>query len=228
MLILAGMVFGLVGWVPYSALDILVSTVFLVAVSLITNAIFAKIFGAAPASDSVYVTALILALIITPTDPFSQLPFLAWAAFLANASKYLLAWRRRHIFNPAALAVVITSLFLGQSASWWVGCVPMLPLVLLGGVLVIRQIRRFDLVWAFFMADSGHTAGFRHLRRDRPDAGRQAGGAVLADVLLRLRHAHRAADRAAHPRRCRCGTERWWACCSSRWSTSGASTVHRR
>jgi ferredoxin-NADP reductase/Na+-translocating ferredoxin:NAD+ oxidoreductase RnfD subunit len=151
-LVAAGMVYGLVGWVPYSALDILVSTVFLVAVSLITNAAFAKLFGASPATDSVYVTALILALLITPTDPLSKLPLLAWVAFLANASKYLLAWRRRHIFNPAALAVVITSLFLGESASWWVGCVPMLPLVLLGGVLVVRQIRRFDLVWSFFMA----------------------------------------------------------------------------
>jgi ferredoxin-NADP reductase/Na+-translocating ferredoxin:NAD+ oxidoreductase RnfD subunit len=159
-LLAAGMVYGLVGWVPYSALDILISTVFLVAVSLITNMIFAKVFHAAPASDSVYVTALILALIITPTNPLSQLPFLAWAAFLANASKYLLAWRRRHIFNPAALAVVITSLFLGQSASWWVGSVPMLPLVLLGGVLVVRQIRRFDLIWSFFMAVMVTLLGF--------------------------------------------------------------------
>jgi ferredoxin-NADP reductase len=28
----------------------------------------------------------------------------------------------------------------------------MLPLVILGGVLVVRQIRRFDLIWSFFMA----------------------------------------------------------------------------
>jgi ferredoxin-NADP reductase/Na+-translocating ferredoxin:NAD+ oxidoreductase RnfD subunit len=156
----AGMVFGLAGWMPYGPLDILISTMFLVAVSLVSNTIFAKIFRAAPATDSVYVTALILALIITPTAPFSQLPFLAWAAFLATASKYLLAWRRRHIFNPAALAVVITSLFLGQSASWWVGSVPMLPLVILGGLLVVRQIRRFDLMWSFFMAVMVTLLGF--------------------------------------------------------------------
>ena len=151
-LVVAAMVFGLTGLLPYSAFDLLVSTVFLLAVSLLTNTLFAKLFEAAPGTDSVYMTALILALIITPTDPFSQLPFLAWAAFLATASKYLLAWRRRHIFNPAALAVVITSLFLGESASWWVGNVPMLPLVILGGMLIVRQIRRFDLLWSFFMA----------------------------------------------------------------------------
>lgn len=145
-----GMVFCLVGWLNYSALDLLVSTVFLLAVSLVSNKIFARIFKAADGTDSVYITALILALIITPTNPFSHLGFLAWAAVLATASKYVLAWRRRHIFNPAAIAVVITSLFLGESASWWVGNVYMLPVVIIGGFLIIRQIRRFDLIWAFF------------------------------------------------------------------------------
>jgi ferredoxin-NADP reductase/Na+-translocating ferredoxin:NAD+ oxidoreductase RnfD subunit len=159
-LLVAGMVFAVAGLLPYSALDLLCSTVFLVAVSLISNTIFAKIFKASTGTDSVYITALILALIITPTAPFANLPFLAWAAFLATASKYLLAWRRRHLFNPAALAVVITSLFLGESASWWVGNVPMLPLVLLGGLLIVRQMRRLDLVWAFVMAVMVTLLGF--------------------------------------------------------------------
>ena len=159
-LVVAGMVFGLTGLLPYSAVDILASTVFLLAVSVISNAVFAKIFGAAAGTESVYITALILALIITPTDPFANLPFLAWAAVLATASKYLIAWRRRHIFNPAAFAVVVTSLFLGQSASWWVGNVPMLPIVLVGGILIVRQMRRLDLMWAFFITVMVTLLGF--------------------------------------------------------------------
>jgi glycine betaine catabolism B len=150
-LVVAGMLFGLAGLLPYSPLDLLLTTVFLVAVSVVGNAVFARIFGAATSTESVYITALILALIITPTAPFENLPFLASAAFIATASKYILAWRRRHIFNPAAIAVLVTSLFLGQSASWWVGNVPMLPLVLVGGVLVVRQMHRGDLMWAFFL-----------------------------------------------------------------------------
>jgi ferredoxin-NADP reductase/Na+-translocating ferredoxin:NAD+ oxidoreductase RnfD subunit len=159
-LVLAGMVFGLTGLLPYSAVDILASTVFLLAVSLLSNIIFARIFGAATGTESVYITALILALIITPTAPFANLPFLAWAAVLAIASKYLIAWRRRHVFNPAALAVVVTSLFLGESASWWVGNIPMLPLVLAGGILIVRQMRRLDLVWAFFITVMAALLGF--------------------------------------------------------------------
>ena len=159
-LVVAGMVFGLTGLLPYSALDILVSTAFLLAVSFASNLVFSKIFGAATGTDSVYITALLLALIITPTAPFAHLAFLAWAAVLATASKYLLAWRRRHFFNPAAIAVVVTSLFLGQSASWWVGNIPMLPIVVIGGLMVVRQLRRFDLVWTFLMTVMAALLGF--------------------------------------------------------------------
>ncbi len=151
-LVLAGVLFSLVGLLPYSAANILASTVFLLAVSIVSNTIFARVFEAATSNESVYITALILALIISPTATSANLPFLACAAVLATASKYIIAPRRRHIFNPAALAVVMTSLFLNHSASWWVGNLLMLPIVLVGGILVVYKMRRFDLVWAFFIA----------------------------------------------------------------------------
>jgi len=150
-LVFAGMLFSLVGLLPYSAASMLASTLFLLAISIVSNAIFARVFEAATSNESVYITALILALIISPTATLANLPFLACAAVLATASKYIIAWRRRHIFNPAAFAVVMTSLFLNHSASWWVGNLPMLPIVLVGGILVVRKMRRFDLVWAFFI-----------------------------------------------------------------------------
>ena len=45
----------------------------------------------------------------------------------------------------------MTSLFLNHSASWWVGNLPMLPIVLVGGILIVRKMRRFGLMWAFFV-----------------------------------------------------------------------------
>ena len=67
------------------------------------------------------ITALILALIIEPAQPLQHLALLGWAAVWAMGAKYLLAVRKKHLFNPAAFGVVVTSLVLGQSASWWVG-----------------------------------------------------------------------------------------------------------
>jgi ferredoxin-NADP reductase len=62
------------------------------------------------------------------------------------ASKYVLAIRRKHLFNPAAVAVALTALTLNQAASWWVGALPMMPFVLVGGLLIARKLARFDLI----------------------------------------------------------------------------------
>jgi ferredoxin-NADP reductase/Na+-translocating ferredoxin:NAD+ oxidoreductase RnfD subunit len=147
----AAAVFSTLGILPFNAGYILASAVFLLAVSLLANELFARAFGAAPNTESVYITALILALIISPTDTFSNLGLLAWAAILSTACKYVLAFRRRHLFNPAAFAVVLTSFALGQSATWWVGSAALLPLVVAGGFLVVRKTREWDMIGAFFI-----------------------------------------------------------------------------
>ena len=136
----AAAVFSALGVLPFNAGYILASAVFLVAMSALANEVFARVFGAAPNRESVYITALILALVISPSDTFSNLGFLAWAAILSTACKYVVAFRRRHLFNPAAFAVVLTSFALGRSATWWVGSAPLLPFVLAGGFLVVCVI----------------------------------------------------------------------------------------
>jgi ferredoxin-NADP reductase/Na+-translocating ferredoxin:NAD+ oxidoreductase RnfD subunit len=130
----------------FSPLQLAASTVFLVIMCWATNIILARVFEAPANVESVYITALILALIIDPAKSPGDFQFLGWAAILAMSSKYILAINKKHIFNPAAIAVVITAFALGKSASWWVGTIDMLPLVLLGGWLVARKIRQEDVV----------------------------------------------------------------------------------
>jgi len=151
-LALVAALFAGIGLLPFNALYILASTAFLVAVSALANWSFAWVFRAAANVESTYVTALILALIINPDPPGSNLVTLAVAAIAATASKYVLAFRRRHIFNPAAIAVVITSYALGHPATWWVSAPVLLPFVLVGGALMVRKTRRLDTVGAFFLA----------------------------------------------------------------------------
>ncbi len=130
---------------------ILAAAAFLVALSVLANWSFARIFGAATNVESTYITALILALIINPDPPASNLVTLAVAAIAATATKYVLAFRRRHVFNPVAIAVVITSYALGRPPTWWVGAPVMLPFVLIAGVLIVRKIRRLDMEGTFFL-----------------------------------------------------------------------------
>ncbi len=74
------------------------------------------------------------------------------------ASKYLLTWRNKHIFNPAAIAVVFTAFGPEQTASWWVGNTAMMPFVIIGGILLLRRIRRNEMVLTFFATTLGATA----------------------------------------------------------------------
>jgi ferredoxin-NADP reductase/Na+-translocating ferredoxin:NAD+ oxidoreductase RnfD subunit len=148
---------------PYSPFAIIFSVAVLVAVSWSVNRLFSTVFRVPANVESVYITALILALIIDPPSAanlFSNFGFLFWVAALAMASKDLLAIRGKHVFNPAAIAVVITALAFGQSASWWAGSASMLVFVAAAGFLIVRKMQRFDTVLIFASVALLTTAAF--------------------------------------------------------------------
>lgn len=151
-LLLVAMGLSLSGHLGYSAVAIALSALYVVAICLISNVIFAKVYNVPAATDSAYITALILALIITPLPSTQNMLFLTAAGGLAMASKYMLNRHGKHVFNPAAVAVLLTSLGPGQTASWWVGNTLLLPFVVIGGLLLVRKIRRGRMVAIFFLA----------------------------------------------------------------------------
>lgn len=154
-------IFSLFGLLPYDPVNVIADAIFLIAVSWLGNAIFAKIWGVPANKESALITALILSLIITPTYPDQSFFFLMWAALLAMASKYLLAIKGKHVFNPAAFGVAVTALVLDQSATWWVaGNLPLLPFILAGGILVVKKLHRSDLVLTFLAAAIGSSLAF--------------------------------------------------------------------
>lgn len=156
--------FGYFGILSYTPLALVLSTIYITFISWLTNLVFSKVFKAQTNIESVYITALILVFIINPPVSFLDISFLtlaSWASVLAMASKYILAIRKKHIFNPAAIAVVITSLFLGQSASWWIGTTWMVVPVIIGGVLLTRKLIRTDLVVSFLVTSLVMVVGSR-------------------------------------------------------------------
>jgi ferredoxin-NADP reductase len=181
-LLLVALMFSFGGVLPYNPYALLFTVVFEVAVCLVTNTIFSKTFGVPANAESAYISALILALIITPIQSNHDLWFLGWAGVLAMASKYILAINRKHLFNPVAFAVALTYLTINQSASWWVGNAPMLPFVVIGGILMVRKIRRFDLVASFLLSALATVLAFSLFNRESSIAAIQ--GAVLYSPLL--------------------------------------------
>lgn len=153
--IIIALILSAFGLLSFSPLALLYSTLIILIVSWITNELFARVWKTHANVESIYITAFILVCLITPPSAGSYvsiLPFLIWASILSMSSKYILAISKKHLFNPAAIALVITALFIGESATWWIGTLYMLPFVLLGGLLIVRKIKRFDLFLPFFGA----------------------------------------------------------------------------
>lgn len=154
----AAIFFGAIHWLQYSPFQIAGSAIFLDVVCWVTNQFFSRVLRAPANGDSTHITALILALIVSPGFNPHNLAFMAAVAGLAIASKYLVAIGDKHIFNPAAFAVALTALAAHQSATWWVGNPNMMPFVIVGGFLLMRRIRRNAMVITFLATALAATA----------------------------------------------------------------------
>lgn len=115
------------------------------------------VFRSQPSMESALISGLLLWFIYWPTHELLMLAWLAGIAVLAQASKYLIAWRGRHLVNPVAAAIVISvSLSLAFEwesmpwSAWWVASEAMVPAALVGAVVVLWRLGHSWMVWLFF------------------------------------------------------------------------------
>lgn len=134
---------------PYNALGIILQSIAFAGICWTANILFARLLKIQPNIESSLITGLILTAIVGPLSLPRDSLVLAVIALAAISSKYLLVAARSHIFNPAAFGVIVSAIALGYPASWWIGSQAMLPAVVLGGLVVMRKIRRFHLIAAF-------------------------------------------------------------------------------
>lgn len=135
----------------------IVATFAVLAVSILAvDAVAQRIVRRAWRIESALITALILVFVLRPTVEPLPLLGIALAGAFASASKYLLAWQGRHIFNPAAVgasALTIVSIWVSDLGSswWWVGS-PLLALpVLILGLLVLTRTEKVRVVGLFLL-----------------------------------------------------------------------------
>jgi glycine betaine catabolism B len=142
-----------IGWA-----DILLSALVLALVSVGVDAVAQRIVRIPWRIESSLITALILLFVLRPTVAPLGLVGIAIAAAVASLSKYVLAWRGRHIFNPAAVGATALTLItalsgaygLGTSA-WWVGTPILGPIVLLLGIVVVWRTERLRVIALFWV-----------------------------------------------------------------------------
>ena len=107
-----------------------------------------------PHTESSLITGLLLYFLFWPTQLTSGVQWLelsgvALACVLASASKYALAWRGRHVFNPAAAGAFATGLTGLNLATWWAATPAMLWLLLPGVLLVLYRLRKLLMAAVF-------------------------------------------------------------------------------
>jgi ferredoxin-NADP reductase len=136
---------GAVGLVSFSPLAILVSLVLAAAISWGSNRVFAALWRVRPHTESSLVTGLLVFCLFFPGLDMRSLGAVAIAAVAANLSKYVLAWRGRHVFNPIAVGAVVVTLTAVSGATWWVATPALLPVIVLGGALVLYRTGTWDI-----------------------------------------------------------------------------------
>ncbi|GAA5197190.1 flavodoxin reductase [Microbacterium jejuense] len=145
--------FGLVGPDPW---QLLVTLAVLSAVCVGVDAAAQRVLNLPWRLESSLITAHILLFVLRPTLELMGLVGIVIAAAVASLSKYLLAWRGRHIFNPAAVgATVLTLLSLAWpdlgSSSWWVGTPALAAPVILLGLAVLVRTEKVRVISVFLV-----------------------------------------------------------------------------
>lgn len=151
-LVSVSLVLSLAKILPYDPWQILLPVLYLLLVCYFFNRFFASIFGRPPNHESAVITALILGLIAGPAGLGSNIFFFSFLALTAMLLKHLLVFRGRHIFNPAAVAVVLSFIVLNQGASWWVSSSHLLPLVIIFGFFLARKIGSGGMIVSFLIS----------------------------------------------------------------------------
>ena len=100
--------------------------------------------------DGALISALLVAMVLSAQQPW---PFTAATGAIAIVSKYAFRTRAANVFNPAALAIVVTNYTFSTGQSWW-GALPNVVLwvqiaLVVTGVFIAQRVNKLPLVLAF-------------------------------------------------------------------------------
>lgn len=144
-------VLSLLGQLSYQPLPLIASGAVAVAVAFAAGWLAARVVRTRFHLESSLITGLLVFLIMQPTiDPVALLG-IALASLIASASKYLLALRGRHVFNPAATGAFVVGLIGLSYPTWWVGTPFLQPVIVIGAFLVLYRTRRLTMGITFLV-----------------------------------------------------------------------------
>lgn len=154
-LILVALVLSFFGLVAPGPAEIAATFVVLALVTTASDAAAHRLLRLPNRIESSLVTAAILLFVLRPSLDLGSLGGIALAGVVASVSKYVIAWRGRHIFNPAAFGAGVVTLTPLADSSWWVGTPAMAIAVGVLGLAVLWRTEKLRVVLLFLLIAVG-------------------------------------------------------------------------
>ena len=145
-------VLSFTGALAYTPAELAATAATAVISALVASRVMGLLFRTRPQTDSSLITGLLLYFLLWPSTESSALLTVALAAGAATVSKYVLVWRGRHIFNPAALGAAVLALTGLSAAVWWVAAPLMLVAVLPAAAAILYRNRLLPMAGIFLLA----------------------------------------------------------------------------
>lgn len=122
--------------------------------------------------ESSLITGLLVFFIMAPSLELMGLLGIALASTIAGASKFFIAFRGRHIFNPAAIGAYVFIFVPLGFPTWWVGTPLLQPFIIIAAFLILYRTQRLELGIIFVVVAASIRIGLTIV-----------GGANLVDAL---------------------------------------------
>jgi glycine betaine catabolism B len=152
-LLFSSLVLTLSGYFYFNIFEAVFSLIILVITGHLSSILLSRLFLSHPNIESHLISSLILFFLFSPASTSHEVFTLIVASTIATLSKYLLAINRTHIFNPVAIAAVLTPLLGFDGSIWWIATPSMtLPVAIITLYLVIhlkRQAQTLIFIFSF-------------------------------------------------------------------------------
>ncbi|MFT3944607.1 MAG: hypothetical protein QM705_12415 [Ancrocorticia sp.] len=138
----ASFVASVAGWLYYSPAELAAPLAVVLVVTLGVSRLAARIWRAETHDASSLITALLLFFILKPGLEAGDLIAAVIGASAAALSKFVIAWRGRHLLNPAAFGAFVVTVSGVGASYWWIGSSLLVWVVVPVAAVVVIRLRQ--------------------------------------------------------------------------------------
>ncbi|WML57412.1 RnfABCDGE type electron transport complex subunit D [Neobacillus sp. PS2-9] len=136
--------------IGYKTLNGIRNALIAVVAAFVIEFFYSRIINRKSSKDGVVITGLIISLVLSITTSW---PYVVGTAAISILSKHLLVFKKKPIFNPAAIGLFVSVFIFHIGHSWWgaFGDLPwwLMMFLLIGGYIVTDRVNKFPQVFAF-------------------------------------------------------------------------------